>query len=289
MLQYVANGIVVGAVIAVSAVGLTLVFRILRLVNFAHGDMLTVGAYTALYLNLAWGVGPWAAVPVAFLVGAAVSLALEHLVWRKLRRLRAGLVSLIVASIGVALFLRYLVVLLFGSRTQSFARPIQRAEPLWGLPLQLTSDQIWVVAVAVALVLTLHLILRYTTVGKAMRALADNMDLAGLSGIDVDRIILWTWVIGGGLATTGGVLYALTRPIHFNLGWFLLLPLFAAIILGGIGNPYGAIVGGLVIGVSQEVAALWIPAEYKIAVGFLIMILVLLIYPRGLLGERALR
>lgn len=288
-LQFLANGIVVGAIIAIAAVGLTLVFRILKLVNFAHGDLITIGAYTALFLNLSLGLSPWAAIPIAFLVGAGISVGLDILVWRKMRRSRAGVVSMIVAAIGLALILRHVVIFLFGPRQQSFSTPIERAEPLWGLPVQMTGDQRWVVLVALAVVVLLHVILRYTTVGKAMRALSDNMDLAWVSGVNVDRVLLWTWVIGGGLATTAGVLYALTRPMHPNMGWFLLLSLFAAIIVGGIGNPYGAILGGLLIGISQEMSVLWLPSEYKMAVGFLIMIIMLLVYPRGLLGERALR
>ncbi len=272
-----------------AAVGLTLVYRILKLTNFSHGDMITLGAYTGLFLNTSLGLNPWLAIPLVFLVGAAVSLVLDMIVWRRLRKLRAGMVSLIVASIGVALFLRHLVMFLFGSTQQSYDVPIQQAKPLWGLPVRLTTDQQLVIVVAIALVILLHLMMQYTTIGKAMRALADNMDLAWVSGIHVNRVILWTWVIGGGLAATAGVLYATTRSFDTNLGWFLLLPLFAAIILGGIGNPYGAILGGFLIGIGQEVSVIWLPSEYKLAVGFFIMIVVLIAYPRGLLGERSLR
>lgn len=288
-LQYLANGIVVGSIVAIAAVGLTLVYRILKLTNFAHGDMITIGAYTGLYLNISFGMSPWLAIPLAFAVGAGLSLLLDWLVWRRLRKLRAGTVSLIIASIGVALFLRHFILFLFGSRQQAYQLPIQMAEPLGSLPIRMTLDQKLVVLVALLLVLLLHLVLRYTTVGKAMRAMADNMDLAWVSGINVDRVIMWTWVIGGGLATTSGLIYALTRSFDFNLGWFLLLPLFAAIILGGVGNPYGAVLGGVLIGIGQEMSILWVPSQYKLAVGFIIMILTLLVYPRGILGERALR
>ena len=121
-----------------------------------------------------------------------------------------------------------------------------------------------------------------------MRAMSDNSSLAWVSGVDVDRVITWTWVLGGGLAAVGGTLYALVRPLDPNLGWFLLLPMFAAIILGGIGNAYGAAVGGLIIGVLQESSIVVIPAEYRLAVGFVVMIIVLIAYPRGLFGERTL-
>ncbi|MBX5476448.1 MAG: branched-chain amino acid ABC transporter permease, partial [Clostridia bacterium] len=130
--------------------------------------------------------------------------------------------------------------------------------------------------------------LKYTTIGRAMRAMADNSALAWVSGVDVDRVVTWTWILGGGLAAVGGVLYGMIRPIDPNMGWFLLLPMFAAIILGGIGNAYGAAVGGVLIGIIQEASVIVLPAEYRLAVGFLAMIAVLLTYPRGLFGERSL-
>ena len=128
----------------------------------------------------------------------------------------------------------------------------------------------------------IHYILQKTKIGKAMRALSDNMDLARISGIDVDRVILWTWVISMGLAAAGGVLYGLVTSVRPNMGWVLLLPMFAAVILGGIGNPYGAMAGGLIIGLSQEISTAFLPTEYKLAVGFTIMILVLLLKPEGI-------
>src|SRR5690606_22146685 len=241
VLQYVANGIVVGAIIAVAAIGLTLVYSILRLTNFAHGDFVTLGAYTALFINLGLGWRPAAALPVAFVVGAALAILLELLVWRKMRQMRASMVALIVASIGVALALRNLLVFFYGPSPQNFQQPVQRATPFLGLPGTMSADQQFALVASAVLVLAVHAPLRYTTLGKTMRALSDNTDLAWVSGIDVDRVVTWTWIIGGGLAAVGGVLYGMTRPLYPELGWHLLLPLFAAIILGGIGHPYGAI------------------------------------------------
>lgn len=289
MIQYIANGVVVGAILAVTAIGLTLVYRILRLTNFAHGDVVTTGAYVALLANLSFGMNPWIGLLLAAFAGAAVSLALEYLVWRRMRALRAGPVTLIVASIGVALALRHVIIFAFGPETQAYAIPLVPASRLGPIPARLTPDQKLVIVAALVGVVLLHILLRYTAVGKAMRAMADNMDLAWVSGIDVDRVVFWTWVVGGALAGAGGVLYGFTRPIHPNIGWFLLMPIFAAVILGGIGSPYGAIAGGFIIGIAQEVSLLWLPSEYKHAVGFLIMIVVLIFRPRGLFGEAALR
>lgn len=282
--QYVANGVVVGAIIALTAVGLTLVYSILRITNFAHGEYVTIGAYTALALNMSFGLPPRYGLPVAIVVGAVTAVAVEFLLWRRMRRSRAGPVALIVASIGLALFLRNSIVFIFSPAHRTYAMPIQRAEPFLGLPFRLTADQKFIIAVAALLVILLHILLRYTMIGKAMRAMSDNMDLAWICGVDVDRVVLWAWLLAGGLAAAGGVLYAMTRPVYPELGWHLLLPMFAALILGGARNPYGAIIGGLLIGIAQEASVLIIRNEYKIAVGFIVMILVLFIRPQGLLG-----
>ncbi|MBE3589909.1 MAG: branched-chain amino acid ABC transporter permease [Firmicutes bacterium] len=288
MLQFIANGVVVGAVVAVTAVGLTLVYSILKLTNFAHGDMVTFGAYVALLLNLSLGLDIWWTLPPAFLAGALLGVLGDRLIWSRMRRRQAGSVSFIVASIGLALALRNLIVFFFGAQTQHFRLPVEMRQPLGPLPVKLTPDEVHVIVAAVVLFAGVHALLRYTTIGRAMRAMADNPSLSWVSGVDVDRVITWTWILGGGLAAVGGVLYGMIRPIDPNMGWFLLLPMFAAIILGGIGNAYGAAVGGVLIGIIQEASVMFLPAEYRLAVGFLAMIAVLLTYPRGLFGERSL-
>ena len=286
VLQALANGVIIGAIVALTAVGLSLIYSILDLTNFAHGDTVTVGAYAALAVNIAWGVSPWVGVLVGMLVGAVISVVLEVVLWSKLRRSGADRVTLIVVSIGLALFLRNLIIFIYGTSSVSYQVPVEQALLLG--PVMLTPQQIQVTAAAALAALAVHLILQYTTIGKAMRALADNMDLAWVSGVNVDNVILWTWVLGGLLAAGGGALYAFTRPINPNLGWFLLLPMFAAIILGGIGNAYGAMLGGLLIGVTQELSALVIPNHYKLAVGYAVMIAILFLLPRGLLGKEDL-
>lgn len=286
MVQFVANGIIMGAIISLAATGLTLIYSVLKLTNFAYGDMVTFGAYVALFLNVTLYWDPWWAVPAAFALGAMLGIATDLGIWRKMRSTQASGVSLIIASIGLALILRNLIVFFFGPQTQGYRVPIQLAERIG--PVRLTPMQVDVAAAAVLSILAVHAVLRYTLVGKAMRALADNRDLAWVSGIDVDRVVLWTWVMGGGMAGVGGVLLGMIRPIDPNLGWFLLLPMFAAIILGGLGNAYGALLGGLVIGLAQEVSVVFLPANYKLGVAFAVMILVLLALPRGLFGQRSL-
>jgi neutral amino acid transport system permease protein len=286
MLQFVANGVVVGSIVALTAAGLTLVYSILKLTNFAHGDMVTFGAYVGLVVNVLLGVDVWWALPVAFAAGAALGVAVELAVWRRMRRGGAGAVSLMIASIGVAMALRNALVFVFGAQTRSYRMPVTMEERLGPLGVRLTPDELHVVLAAALIFAGLHALLRYTAVGRAMRAASDNAALAWVSGVDVDRVGIWAWIVGGGLAALGGVLYGMIRPIDTNMGWFLLLPMFAAIILGGVGNPYGAVLGGVLIGVAQEVSVRFLPAQYRLAVGFAAMILVLLVRPRGLLGSR---
>jgi len=242
-----------------------------------------------LFLNMSYGISPRQALPVAIIMGAVTAVVLELVLWRRMRRRRAGPVALIVASIGLALFLRNGLVFLFSPAHRAYKVPIHRAEAILGLPVRLTGDQKFIIIVALLLVVLLHLMLRYTVIGKAMRAMSDNMDLAWTCGVDVDRIVLWAWVAAGGLAAAGGVLYAMTRPVYPELGWHLLLPMFAAIILGGIRNPYGAILGGLLIGIAQEASVMVVRNEYKMAVGFVVLILTLFLRPQGLLGEETYR
>lgn len=199
-----------------------------------------------------------------------------------MRSKSAGRVSLIIISIGLALFIRNLIVFLWGPGIKRYALPVRRGIEVGSVVI--TQNQIVVIVVALICMFLLHFILKRTTIGKAMRALSDNIDLAKASGIDVDSVIRYTWVIGIALATIGGILYGLLTNINPNMGWFMLLPMFAAAVLGGIGSPYGAMVGGLIIGLVQELSTAIIPTEYKLAVGFSIMIAVLLVRPQGIFG-----
>jgi neutral amino acid transport system permease protein len=194
--------------------------------------------------------------------------------------------ALMILSIGLALCIRNLLVFGFGPDIQRYPMPLKEGMGFGGVVV--TGYQLAVVAVAVAVVLmfAIHRLLTKTTIGKAMRALSDNMDLARVSGIDVDRVIRYTWAIGMALAAAAGVLYGLITNVNPNMGWFMVIPIFSAAILGGIGNPYGAMLGGMVIGLSQELSTLILPSEYKIAVSFFIMIAVLLSRPEGIMGGR---
>src|SRR6476646_1493938 len=277
--QLIVNGIAVGCIIALAAVGLTLTYGILRLANFAHGDFLTLGAYFTLLAN-GLGINIWLAM-VLGLVGTVLAVLLtEKLLWSPMRDRRASSTTLIIISIGLALFLRNGIILFWGGGNQNYDLPVAAAVNLFGI--RIAYYRLIVVGLAFLAILGLHYLLQNTKIGKAMRAVADDIDLARVSGINVDQVVIWTWVIAGSLTALSGGMYGLITAVRPNMGWFLILPMFAAVILGGIGNPYGAIAGALVIGVAQEVSTYWLPTEYKLGVALLIMVLVLLVRPQGL-------
>jgi neutral amino acid transport system permease protein len=277
--QLIVNGIAVGSIIALAAVGLTLTYGILRLSNFAHGDFLTLGAYLTWLINTI-GVNIWLSMILAAAGTVAVMLLSEKLLWSKMRSIRATSTTLIIISIGLALFLRNGIIFIWGGKNQNYNLPVTTALDIFGL--KVPQNQLLVLALAVLAILALHYLLQNTKIGKAMRAVADDLDLARVSGINVDRVIFWTWLIAGTLTSLGGSMYGLITAVRPNMGWFLILPLFASVILGGIGNPYGAIAAALIIGIIQEISTPWLGSQYKQGVALLIMILVLLIRPKGL-------
>jgi len=293
-------GVISGSILALGGIGVSLTYSILGFSNFAHGDIMALGAYLALgLLALFTGLGlsntPFGPLSFGFSFTLSFALALgltalaavliDRILYKRLRH--ATSVILMIASIGVALGLRNVLQFCWGPQPQYYIEKIQLAIAVPGLGVRIKPDEVFIILVAVIVVTFVHYFLRHTKMGKAMRAAADNMALARVSGINTERVILWTWVIGGALAATAGILAGIENKfITPELGWQMLLSVFAAVILGGLGNPYGAILGGIVIGVSEEVSTAFIPTGYKPAVAFVIMILVLLIKPTGLLGRR---
>lgn len=278
--QLLFNGLAIGSVIALAAVGLTLTYGILRLSNFAHGDLMTLGAYITWLANIS-GLNLW----LSIILGAAgtviAMIASEYLLWKPMRDRRANATTLIIISIGLALFIRNGILLIWGGSNQRYDLPVMAAVDLLGI--KVAFDRVLAIALAIIAIIALHFLLQNTKIGKAMRAVADNPDLARVSGINVERVVLWTWIITGVLTAIGGAMFGLiVGGIRPNMGWFLILPMFASVILGGIGNPYGAIAGALVIGIAQELSVpLW-GSDYKLGVALLIMIVILLVRPQGL-------
>jgi len=282
LLQLIVYGLIYGGIISLGAIGLTLIFRILRFAHFAHGDMMTLGAYLALFFKATVGWPMWAAAAASVALTPVAAVAIDRVLYKPLRRTTPAI--LLIASVGMALFLRHLVQFIWGAQVQVYNPGIERPLLMWGVRIRPT--QIWIIVMAVALVFLVWLFLQKTKFGKAMRAMADNMDLAAVSGIDTERMIVWTWVLGAALAAAAGIMLGIDTQLRPVMGWITLLPLFAAAILGGVGNPYGAIVGGMVIGMSQELSTVFINTAYKPAVAFVLMVLLLLLRPQGLFGTK---
>jgi len=274
------TGVLVASLLALGAVGLSLTFGVARFANVAHPDFMMLGAYTTFAFNSLIGVPlGWAAlagIAAALLVGVPVA----RIAYDKLPV--TGTVQLLIISIGVSFILRHVVLFFFGSGFLQFAVPLQRPY-VWG-PVRLTPYQILTLVIASVLVLAVHLLLSRTKLGRILRAIADNPVLCEISGADVGRARLAMWAIAVLLASIGGILFGLNLVIQPNMGWDLVIPIFSAAILGGIGNPYGAMAGALVIGLVQEWSTLLIPSVYKEAVAFCAMALCLMFRPRGLWG-----
>ena len=285
--QATLNGLVGAGYFALGAVGLTLVFGILRLVNFAHGDLLTTGAYVTLGVAAA-GLPFWLAAVAGIVAMAAIALLLDRIVWSPLRRAGTSTLQSFLVAIGLALVLRYTVQFFAGSQIRRVGLDTISAVDIG--PWHLGTLQLLAMMVGLAVIILTGLALRFTRLGKEMRALSDNMALAEVTGIDTRRVVRITWAVAGGLGALAGILYAAAiGSISPNFGVTILLSLFAAAILGGIGNAYGALAGGIVIGLSQEWATLFVNPRWKPAVGFAILILTLLVLPRGIFGRKRAR
>lgn len=288
-LRLLVDGIRFGLVIGISAVGLSLIFGTTGLTNFAHGEMVTIGAVVAWYINVSGGVQLIPATIIAVLIGALLGAANELGIWRRLRRRGAGLIAQLVVSIGLSISLRYLVLIIFGGRSESFTDYTAQTVRDYG-PIALTDKDLSAIVIAIAVLIAVALLLQKTRIGKAMRAVSDNRDLAAASGINVDRVILFVWMLGGALATLGGVLFALSElssTVQYEMGFRLLLLMFAGVILGGLGTAYGALLGCLIVGVLVQLSTLVLPLDLKYLGGLAVLIVILVFRPQGLLGSRA--
>lgn len=298
--QAIMDGLIAGSMIGLGAVGITLTYSILRFANFAHGELISSGAYFALMAASALGAllggltAPlepfsfgWAlpiAAVAAFVLNGLLALVIDWLLFGRLRHQRATIIILVMASFGAALTLRSLLEFIFTSNPAYYSRALQIAMPLGG-GLRATPDQLLSLAVAAVLVVAVHLMLTRTPIGRSMRAVSENPQLAGVVGIEVRQVIRVVWLLGAGLAAVAGVTAGLLVQIRPQMGFDLLLPLFAAAILGGIGSVPGAMLAGLIVGLSEAIAVQVVGAEWRAAVAFVILVAVLLIRPQGLFGR----
>lgn len=290
MLDQLGNGLLLGSIIAVSAVGLSLIFAVGNLVNFAHGDLVTFGATVAVLLSTGdIGLPVWLALLLAVVAGAVAGFVLDLAVFRPLRHHGVGAVAMLVVTLGLALVFRYGLLAWVGPGSSALPLPSQRVQSFLGL--QLTPIALGVVLASIAILLCVGAFLLRSSTGTAMRAVANNRALAAASGIDVDRVMSTTWSLGVALAAVGGVMMALTQLVYWDSGALILLLLFAAVILGGVGTTFGAMAGGYIIGITTQLSvALPVVRDHndlKVAVALGLMILILLVRPQGLLGRKA--
>lgn len=301
MIQHVLDGILVGSILSLGATGLTMVMHMMRFANFSHAELLSIGAYCALVFDalfkaispvLATQIGP---LSMTFSLALAMVLSMgltglsavlfDRLIFRRVRE-KGEELSMVFASFGLALIIRNGIGLVFGLHTQFYSRDIVFATILSRDPLILIKpDQVATLVIALAVMACLHLMLSRTTFGYALRAVAENPSLAQVNGINLQRMILFVWLLGGGLAALAGVFYGLTNQVTPVIGRDLVLPIFAATIVGGIGSIYGALLGGFIVGLASNMALMVLPSGYSPSVPFLLILLVLLVRPHGLYGE----
>ncbi|MFS8046499.1 branched-chain amino acid ABC transporter permease [Rhizobium sp. BR 314] len=298
-LQFIVDGLLTGSMIGLGAIGVTLTYSILRFSNFAHGDLMAWGTYATLAVVSAIGaifgkvapIGPlsfgWpliVAVIAAMGFTGVLALALDKVLFARLRA-KGQSIIVVMASFGASMALRSLLEFLFTSRPTYFSRAIQIAMPV-GFGIRITPDQIALLIVTALLVFGVHMLMTRTQTGRSMQALSQNPALARVVGIDVAKVVRVTWLIGGGLACVAGVMIGILVQIRPLMGFDMLLPMFAAAILGGIGSVPGAVLGGLIIGLAEAAAVQLVGAEWRAAISFIILMAVLFVRPIGLFGVR---
>lgn len=281
---YIVPGLVLGSIYAVGAIGITMVFGIMRFAHLAHGDMATMGAFFALAAIGLFGVSPWMALPIAMIMAAVLAVGIDRVFYDYLRE-RPKILT-VMASLGLALMLRSAVQVIWGVDPITYVRGIVRPDSYFGILLR--PREFYTLLSLIVIVVALTLFLKTSKWGKAMRAMSDNPDLALLSGVDNRMVTILTWSIVGALCAAAGFMLGINTELNSMMGWHLLLPMFAAAILGGVGRVEGAVLGGFIVGLVEELSVLVLPGQYKAATAFVILLLILLVRPRGLLNGKVL-
>lgn len=283
--QSIFNGLKFGLIIAMTAIGLSLIFGTTGLINFAHGDLVTLGAFLAYVFNVVLGLHLVIAGLIAVVLTAAISGGIDTWLWRPLRRRRTGLISMLVISIGLAFVIRHIILFFFGGSRRPFDDyTLQIAREIG--PVRIQPVELWVMSLSVLILVGVALMLTRTRLGKGMRAVADNRDLAESSGIDVQRVILSVWVMGGALTAVGGIFLGMIESVDYLMGFRLLLLMFAGVILGGLGSAYGAMLGSIIVGLVSEVSTVFFSSQLKYVWALGVLIVILLVRPQGLLGQK---
>ena len=287
--QLFVDGLKLGLLLAMCSIGLSLIYGTTGLTNFAHGEMVTIGAMMA-YLFHVTGVFGWqssllvAAVFVLFITGVAGGV-FNQFVWRPLRRRGVSLIAALVVSIGFSIFLRYVMLYRFGGRA-GFYRDYRIQEKWDFVWFTVAPKDLVIMGLSVVILVGVGSALQFTRIGKAMRAVSDNRDLAESSGIDVEKVIRWVWVSGSALAGLGGVMFGVTESIGWEMGFRTLLLMFAGVTLGGLGTAYGALFGSIIVGLFIQMSSLVIPTDMKNVGALVMLVVILLVRPQGLLGRK---
>jgi branched-chain amino acid transport system permease protein len=285
-LERLMNGLNFGLLLALAAVGVSLIFGTTGLSNFAHGEMLTFGAIIALVFGTWLQIPMWITIPIVIVAGAALGWSLDAGLWRPLRRRGLGLVQLMIVSIGLSLAVRYIFQFLIGGATYQLPGSGSPRDVRFG-PISLSWIDVISMAISIVLLAAVAYWLLRTRIGKATRAISDNPGLAAASGINVDRVIRIVWMLAAALAAIAGVLWAYFRPgVKWDMGTQVLLLIFAAVTLGGLGTAFGALIGAIIVGILVEVSTLWIPPDMKYVGALAVLIIILLVRPQGILGRK---
>jgi neutral amino acid transport system permease protein len=286
--QLIINSVVTGSIYVLIAVGLTMVYRVLKFANFSHAELVTFGAYMAYIVNVSLGMNLFYGAMAAFFLTGAMGIATDRLVFKKLRNKGSNVISMMIASIGIGLVLRQSIQEKWGPNQVWYDIETRTFEIFGGA---ITEMQVYIILISIALILILHFMFTRTKLGKAMRGVADNPQLAMASGIDTEKILLWVWFIGGGLAGIAGVFRGADTRLVPLLGWEIILSAFAVVILGGIGSFYGAIFAAYILGFAENfgvsiLSDLSISTGYRPAIAFIILIIVLILRPSGIMGKK---
>jgi len=285
LVERVVNGLNFGLMLGLAAIGLSLVFGTTGLSNFAHAEMVTFGALMTLLLS-SFSVPIWLSIPIAVILSGALGFGMDVVLWRPLRKRGVGVVQLMIVSIGLSLALRYMFQFFVGGGTEQLEGSGGAKIPLFGsVGLSVTDIASMVISVVVIIAFAFWLL--KTRIGKATRAVSDNPSLAAASGIDVDQVVRVVWIVAAALAGLSGILWGYFRPgVRWDMGSQILLLVFAAVTLGGLGTAFGALIGSLIVGMLVEISSLWIPADLKYVGALVVLIVILLFRPQGILGKR---
>jgi neutral amino acid transport system permease protein len=274
-------GIITGGVLALAALGLSLLFRTVKFINFSYGDTLALGAYLAVFFNTTLGLSLLPSALLGMLFTGMFGVFIHKVVVKPLKEtVKAGPLTLLIATMGLAFMIRNFILIVWGPDPKMYNVATQEAMKLG--PFLITPTQLMAILISILIMVLIYLLLQHTKLGKMIRATADNIDLARIRGIRTESVVMWTWMISSSLAGLAGVMLGLLGTVDSQMGIEVLLVIFASVIMGGIGNPYGAVAGAMIIGITMEVSSSFALSEYKAAIAYLLMGVILLLKPKGL-------